>query len=203
MDKEKKRIYDKEYREKNRERLNKIKKDWADKNPDKIKETRLRNKESKKITDKKYATENKEKISLIKKKWAKNNPDKVKISNAKYHRNKMKNNSLYKLKHIISNIIRDSLKRNGYSKNYRSVEILGCSIEHFKRYIESKFEIWMTWENYGNPVDGIYELNKTWDIDHIIPLNSAQTEEEIIKLNHYSNLQPLCSYHNRFVKKGA
>lgn len=59
----------------------------------------------------------------------------------------------------------------------------------------------MTWDNKGNPKDGIYELNKTWDVDHIIPLSSAKSVEDIIKLNHYTNLQPLCSYVNRFIKK--
>ena len=59
----------------------------------------------------------------------------------------------------------------------------------------------MNWENKGNPKDKILEPNKTWDIDHIIPLSTAKTEEEVLKLNHYSNLQPLCSYYNRFIKK--
>ncbi len=59
----------------------------------------------------------------------------------------------------------------------------------------------MTWDNRGNPKDGILEINKTWDIDHIIPLASATTEEEINKLNHYTNLQPLCSYTNRIIKR--
>ena len=59
----------------------------------------------------------------------------------------------------------------------------------------------MNWENKGNPKDGIFELNKTWDIDHIISLASGTTIDEIIKLNHYINLQPLCSYTNRYIKK--
>jgi hypothetical protein len=50
-------------------------------------------------------------------------------------------------------------------------------------------------------LDGIYEPNKSWDIDHIIPLSSAINEYDILKLNHYSNLQPLCSYINRYIKK--
>jgi hypothetical protein len=60
-----------------------------------------------------------------------------------------------------------------------------------------KFEIWMSWNNYG-----LYngELNYGWDIDHIVPLDSEETEEDIIKLNHYTNLQPLCSYTNRHIK---
>ena len=49
------------------------------------------------------------------------------------------------------------------------------------------------WENYG-----LYngELNYGWDIDHIIPISTAKTEEEIIKLNHYTNLQPLWRFDN-------
>ena len=56
----------------------------------------------------------------------------------------------------------------------------------------------MTWYNYGK-YNG--ELNYGWDIDHIIPISSARSEENIIKLNHYTNLQPLCSKINRDIKK--
>ena len=56
----------------------------------------------------------------------------------------------------------------------------------------------MTWENHGKYN---VELNYGWDIDHIIPLYSAVDEEELIKLNHYKNLQPLCSFTNRYIKK--
>ena len=59
----------------------------------------------------------------------------------------------------------------------------------------------MNWDNYGN-WDGIAkEINYSWDIDHIIPLSSAIDEEQFIRLNHYTNLQPLCSYINRFIKR--
>jgi hypothetical protein len=43
--------------------------------------------------------------------------------------------------------------------------------------------------------------NFGWDIDHFIPVSSAKTEEDIVKLNHYTNLQPLCSYVNRYIKR--
>ena len=88
--------------------------------------------------------------------------------------------------------------RNGYTKKSRTCEILCCSFEEFQIYFESKFESWMTWENRGK-YNG--ELNFGWDIDHIIPISSATTEEEILKLNHYTNLQPLCSRINRDIKK--
>ena len=72
-----------------------------------------------------------------------------------------------------------------------------CSFEVLKLYLESKFETWMNWDNYG-----LYngKLNYGWDIDHIIPLCSALKEEDVIKLNHYTNLQPLCSKVNRDIK---
>jgi len=45
------------------------------------------------------------------------------------------------------------------------------------------------------------EKNYGWDLDHIIPTSSVNTEDELIKLNHFSNIQPLCSYINRYIKK--
>jgi len=56
----------------------------------------------------------------------------------------------------------------------------------------------MTWDNYG-----LYngDLYYGWDIDHIMPISIAKTKEKIIKLNHYKNLQPLCSKINRDIKR--
>jgi len=93
--------------------------------------------------------------------------------------------------------ISESLKSIGSKKNNTTINIIGCSIEYLKLYLESKFEPWMTWENYGK-YNG--QFNYGWDIDHKIPLSSGKTEEEIIELNHYTNLQPLCSYVNRYIK---
>jgi hypothetical protein len=50
----------------------------------------------------------------------------------------------------------------------------------------------MSWENYG-----FYG----WHIDHIIPLCSAKNEEELKRLCHYTNLQPLWSTDN--LSKGS
>lgn len=146
------------------------------------------------------------------KKWKKDNPEKTKEIYTKYNRNinktekhkvymrnymrdRKKNDKLFKLSDLIRSKIRKSF--NGY-KSKKTTTILGCSFEEFKLYLESKFEIWMNWENQG-----LYngEFNYGWDIDHIIPLSSANSEEEIIRLNHYTNLQPLCSLVNRTIKR--
>lgn len=111
---------------------------------------------------------------------------------------KRKEDPIFNLKHSIGNMIYKSLKSNGYTKKSRSYKILGCEFEEFKQHIESLWESWMTWDNKGK-YNG--ELNYGWDIDHIIPLSSVKTEEEILKLNHYTNLQPLCSHINRDIKR--
>ena len=58
----------------------------------------------------------------------------------------------------------------------------------------------MSWDNHG-----LYNGQQCygWDIDHIIPVSSANTEEDVIRLNHYTNLQPLCSHINRDIKKNS
>jgi hypothetical protein len=138
---------------------------------------------------------------LTKRKWIEKNKDTVRKKHIDYTKKRMQSDPLFRLGLSIRKLINIHIKTNGYTKKSRTHEILGCSFQEFKSYIESKFQPWMNWDNYGNPKDGIYELNKTWDFDHIIPISSAKTEEELIKLNHYTNLQPLCSLTNRNIKK--
>ena len=54
----------------------------------------------------------------------------------------------------------------------------------------------------GEWCDGLYngELNYGWDIDHIVPSSTSQSENDCLLLNHYTNLQPLCSKVNRDLK---
>jgi len=134
------------------------------------------NKDKKLEYQKEYASLNKEKISTYKK---------------EYQRNRRKTDPVYKLKYVVGRMIRNSLKCKGLSKNKKSMDILGCSIEFFKAYIEERFIDDMSWENYGT----------YWDIDHKIPLSTAVTEEQVLELNHYTNLQPLDSHINRNVKR--
>jgi hypothetical protein len=111
---------------------------------------------------------------------------------------RLKTDVVYKLKINLRRNIRKSIKNNGYTKKSNTYTILGCSYEYFKEHIESQFEDWMSWDNYG-----LYngEENYGWDLDHIVPLSSAECEEDIIRLNHHSNIQPLCSHINRNVKR--
>lgn len=111
-------------------------------------------------------------------------------------RNRYKNDILYRLRHNYRVRLRDIFRFN--YENIKPSNLLGCSYNEFKIYIEEKFEPWMTWENKG-----LYngELNYGWDIDHIIPLSNAVDIEHLKLLNHYTNLQPMCSRFNRDIKR--
>jgi len=77
-------------------------------------------------------------------------------------------------------------------KTNKTFNIIGCTPEFLKEYIENQFTEGMTWENHGQ---------FGWHIDHIIPLSSVKTEEELYPLFHYTNLQPLWWLDN--IKKGT
>lgn len=118
----------------------------------------------------------------------------------KWQRERKEKDPLFKFDRGIRKLIYMSLYKNNHKKTSKTKDILGCSINDFKFYIESKWEPWMNWGNYGR-YNGTGEFG--WDLDHIIPVSSATTKEEIIKLNHYTNFQPLCSKYNRYVKKAS
>ena len=86
---------------------------------------------------------------------------------------------------IMRQCVRKSFKRNGYTKKSRAHIILGTDWSVVKLHMESLFKEGMTWNNHGE-----------WHIDHIIPISSGKTEDEVVKLCHYSNLQPLWAEEN-------
>ena len=183
-------------------------KDYRKKNKDKIsKRDKERNKtEKRKLDNKKYRENNALIIKLKRKKYYLDNIDKIKEKREtnKPKRNaqlklKRKTDSIWQLKNNTRNLIYQAIVFRKFSKvkGKSTEEILGCSFEEFRTYLESKFESWMNWDKYGK-YNG--ELNHGWDIDHFIPLSSAKTLEDIYELNHYTNLQPLCSYTNRYIK---
>ena len=146
---------------------------------------------------KNYRYENRNILLQKEKDYSKKN----KIKRYQYRTNRYNNDPIYKLSIMLRNRINESFRRAGYMKESRTFDILGISFEYFKIYLESKFESWMNWSNHGL-YNGEFEYG--WDIDHIEPLFPEcviRSEEDIIRLNHYTNLQPLCSKINRDIKK--
>jgi hypothetical protein len=134
-----------------------------------------------------YREKNKEKISNYQKQlYLKNKEIKLKQSR-EWIKINFKNDPIFKLKCVTRTLIYKSFKRglNGiHVKGKKTEQILGCTINEFIQHLPNQFTEGMTFENHG-------QGKGYWNIDHIIPISSAKTEEEIYKLNHYTNLQPL------------
>lgn len=107
-------------------------------------------------------------------------------------REKVKNNLNLNLTQILRSRCYNALKCKNNRKSTHTLDLLGCSIEHLKRHLESQFKEGMSWDNYGK-----------WHVDHIIPcsyFDLTKEENQRICFN-YRNLQPLWAKEND--SKGA
>lgn len=73
-----------------------------------------------------------------------------------------------------------AFRRYGFKKGSKTSGLLGCEWGFLKAHIEAQFTDGMSWDN-----------RRLWHVDHIIPLSSAKDEAAMVKLCHYTNLQPL------------
>lgn len=89
---------------------------------------------------------------------------------------------LYKVKCYLRTQLCKTLKAKSFKKTSHFFTYIGCTLEELKIHIEKQFTIGMTWNNH---------CEKGWHVDHIKALGNATTVEELIKLCHYTNLQPL------------
>jgi hypothetical protein len=170
---------------------------WRKENPEGDVRYYYENQEKNKIRGREYYQNNKELVSKRGKEYhQKNKIVRNKKINDRY-KHKLKTDPLARLKHNLRGRLNSAIRDGGYTKRSRTMVYLGCEFSSFKLHLESQFEPWMTWDNYGGIPTG---FNQCWDVDHIIPISTAMTEEEIYGLTNYKNLRPLCSYYNRYVK---
>lgn len=148
------------------------------------------------LYNKLYRVKNRELINNKTKIYYEKNPDKKVKSSLEYfrqyHKNRYKIDILFKLSKILRSRLNKIIKLNNINKKNSTFEIVGCNPKELKEHIEKQFKTGMSWENYGY---------YGWHIDHIIPLSSAKTEEDVYQLSHYTNLQPLWGEEN--FKKGT
>lgn len=181
--------YAKERKEKNRdpEVKKKIKQKydiWAAKNKERIaklkSEYHKKNKEQINKKHKEWINKNKDRVSKTSQVWKEKNKEKWLSYRADYERNRRKNDPLFALIGNIRGGINKAFKNHGYTKKSKTSQILGANFEVVKIHIESQFIDGMSWDNRDE-----------WEIDHIVPLASANNEDELYALAHYKNLQPL------------
>lgn len=140
------------------------------------------------ISKSEYYKNNKKLIREKHKKYYKNNKKSFKDRRRLYMRLKRLNDPLFRLRSNISSLISISFTNRGFSKNSSTSEILGCSYEEFKQFLNNN--------PYGFTIN-----QENIDLDHIIPISSATTEKEVLDLNHYTNFQLLPEFYNRYIKK--
>lgn len=136
-----------------------------------------------------WGRKNPEKRKAYVEKYERKDPERLKLIRKAGVQRRRKSNPLLKIAAMTRLVVWNSLTRKNFKKMKRTSEILGCSFEFFKEHIERQFIKGMSWDN-----------RKEWHVDHIVPLSSAVTEEEVIALTHFTNLRPMFATDNR--KKG-
>jgi len=118
---------------------------------------------------------------------------------------KLYSDPVYRLRMCISGTVRYYIKNIGGSKNKNSIlKYLPYTIGELKLYLESLFESWMNWNNWGMYNPHTWNDNDPstwiWQIDHRIPqskLHYKSMDEENFKLCWaLSNLRPLSAKQN-------
>ena len=148
---------------------------------------------------KKYYIENKDKIlrknklnrKLSNGQWDKNKWSRLKNNKEKYtkylenkrnyKKNRLKSDIIFKLKERLRNRTYYALKSKNFNKSIKFNKYIGCTLDVLFNHLENKFYSNINWDNYGS----------VWVVDHIVPLGSAKTEQELYELCKYTNLQPL------------
>ena len=179
----------------NKDKVRAARNRYTKKYPEKVKEESKKYREEHPGYKKEWYNQHKEEA----KEWWQNRNEEQKAVKAEYNKNwknyRYKNNNNYRIRCTISSAVRRSLK--GIKKGDSIKNILGYSIEELKEWLESQFEDWMNWENLG--LTAVKE-KETWQIDHIIPVNTFNIkeigDEEFRKCWALSNLRPLDSYIN-------
>lgn len=163
----------KQYRDKNIENVKNSRKVYYQKNIIKMRKSKKdyynTHKSEKSFYDKVYRKINSEKITNYKKQWELLHKDEPLF--------KIKKNLRRRVHHALS----------GNRKMNKTFNLIGCTPEDFKIYIENQFIENMNWDNYGE-----------WHIDHIIPCYrfNLLLEEEQYKCFHYTNQRPLWAIDN-------
>jgi len=134
---------------------------------------------------KEYSKAHRKKHTLYNRKYRRT--EKAKFTRRKRAKYRFTNDPIFKLNNLIRTRMQKYIKMKSLKKSKRTFEIVGCTPQELRTFIESKFQPGMTWKNHGE---------YGWHVDHVIALSSAKTEDELMKLFHYTNLQPLWAKDN-------
>lgn len=160
---------------------------WADREKTKARNRVWRelNKDHTRQLAREWYHANREKANSAKRAHYRANKDAYIASNRRRKKERIKEDPVFAMSERIRALIYVRLRAGGYTKKSRSQEILGCDWPTFAAHIERQFLPGMSWDN-----------RSAWHLDHIVPLATAETEEDVIRLNHFTNLRPLWAADN-------
>lgn len=186
---DKKRENDRKYREKHREQIKQTHAKWREENRDHVREKARqnyeKNPEAHKERVERYKSSHQEQIRESNRRYREENKQK----RTDYERIKRQTDPVYRFRTSFRCLISTYLRKKGYQGKKNVWEVVGCDFYTFLEYIQSQFEEGMTMENYGHK-------KGCWNIDHIIPICTAETDEDLERLNHYTNLRPMWASDN-------
>lgn len=159
---------------KNRERVLKRQKARREANPELFRERAKR-----------YREKNVELFNTRSREYYSNNKESVIKRTMAYKVARYSSDPVYALGVNIKSRVNEAIKAVNGRKSKRSNKYVGCTWAELAHHIERQFLNGMTWENKGD-----------WHIDHIIPLASAKTIEDLEPLLHFTNLRPLWATDN-------
>jgi hypothetical protein len=188
--------YDRKYYQANKERIALRSKEYARKNPDRVRDGHRRNylanKEKRKAANKLAARKRIESDRKRVKAWRAQNKDRVRAYNLRYVKKKLATDPLYWLKQRVRVRLCSVISPNSKTPKGRTITYVGCDVATLQKHIESQFHDGMNWGNRGK-----------WHIDHVIPLalfDLADKDQQLAAF-HYTNLRPMWASEN--VRKGA
>lgn len=159
------------------------------------------------FTDKnnQYYIDNKEEIKENRTQYYINNKDNIKVSHRVYVRNKRRNDINFNLRSQISKNVNKFLKSQGVLKSNNSIlQFLPYTMQELKDHLQSQFEPWMSWNNWGKYNSETWKDDNTltwfWQIDHIIPQSKlpylSMEDENFKKCWALENLRPYSAKQN-------
>ena len=146
-----------------------------------------------KITKKIYEKGEKHKKALKKVQQS----DKHKNNRKKYLKQQRETDPLFKLIGTVRSRLYKFIKTSSIPKKNKTFEMVGCTPEFLKKHLEKQFH---SHPDYYHQMNWLNHTLHGWHIDHKIPLSKAKTPEDVEKLMHYTNLQPMWATYN--LKKG-